>query len=252
MVFDEELSGDEFGEEEWDEECGRVVKVYVVKASDVAKTLTPPPVGDVVLMKFGKIFEEEYALANHIYNMTMYQQVSKWFMRKIAARLRAEGIYRRDLVVKAYRAYSALINAGVTGLKPRTVFKRIGERLYVSAQPDLYDESTKTYYEFKLYPINEYARKQAGVFAWVLGKPVVLIGLREDERGYISVEREVVDPPVELEVDVSELLKMAVVEEFCEKLEIPLFQYERECVKRARYARFIRFLEDDEDFYEDN
>jgi hypothetical protein len=47
--------------------------------------------------------------------------------------------------------------------------------------------------------------------------------LREDERGYITVEREVVDPPVELEVDVNELLKMAIVEEFCEKLEIPLF-----------------------------
>jgi hypothetical protein len=76
--------------------------------------------------------------------------------------------------------------------------------------------------------------------------------LREDERGYITVEREVVDPPVELEVDVNELLKKAVVEEFCEKLEIPLFQYERECEKRARHTRFISFLEEDEDFYEDN
>jgi len=252
LVFDEELSGGDFEEEEWDEECGRIVKVYVVRASDVAKILTPPPVGDVVLMKFGKIFEEEYALANHIYNSTIYQQVSKWFTRKVAARLRAEGIYRRDLVAKAYRAYSALIKAGVTGEKPRTVFKRIGEKLYVSAQPDLYDESTNTYYEFKLYPINEYAKKQAEVFAWVLGKPVVLIGLREDERGYITVERETVNPPEKIEVDVSELMKKAVVEEFCEKLEIPLFQYERECEKRARYTRFISFLEEDEDFYEDN
>ncbi|MEO3993797.1 MAG: hypothetical protein QN229_05805 [Desulfurococcaceae archaeon TW002] len=224
-------------------ECSRIINVLVVRASDVAKLLSKPPEGDEVSVKFGKIFEEEYALANHIYERAWYVSVSKWFVRKVAARLRAEGIYRRDLVLKAYRAYAALINAGVIGEKPGTVFRNLTDDLFIAAQPDLYNESTKTYYEFKLYPINDYARKQAEVFAWVLEKPVVLVGLKEDLEGYVSVEKEVVVPPKDLRIDVSELKKVAVVEEFCADLMIPTYQYERS------YARY--FWYGDYDVYED-
>ncbi|MCC6032777.1 MAG: hypothetical protein LM561_01685 [Desulfurococcaceae archaeon] len=208
-------------------ECGKIVEVLVVKASDVAKLLSKPPEGDEVSLRFGKIFEEEYALANHVYRWAWYAQISKWFIRKVAARLRAEGIYKRDLILKAYRAYAALLKAGVVGEKPRTRFKELTNSLFVAAQPDLYDETTDTYYEFKLYPINEYARKQAEVFAWVLGKPVVLVGLREDPGGYVSVEKEVINPPKDLEVDVNELRKVAVAEDFCSDLMIPVHQYDK-------------------------
>ncbi len=192
----------------------------VVRASDVAKLLSKPPEGDEASAKFGKIFEEEYALANHIYERTWYVHVPKWFVRKVAARLMAEGIYRRDLVLKAYRAYAALLNAGVIGKKPKTVFRNLTDNLFIAAQPDLYDESTETYYEFKLYPINDYARKQAEVFAWVLEKPVVLVGLKEDPGGSVSVEKEVVAPPKDLRINVSELKKIAVAEEFCVDLTV--------------------------------
>ena len=75
----------------------------------------------------------------------------------------------------------------MVGEKPRTRFREVAGSLYVAAQPDLYDSSTDTCYEFKLYPVNDYARKQAEVFAWVLGRPVVLMGLREGQ-GTVTLE----------------------------------------------------------------
>jgi hypothetical protein len=229
------------GEEEVLEGCGRVVEVLVVRASDIAKLLANPPEGDEVSLRFGKVFEEEYTLANHIYSETGYAHVPRWFARKVAARLRAEGIYSRELVLKAYRAYAALLRAGVVGEKPRTRFREVTESLYVAAQPDLYDSSTDTYYEFKLYPINDYARKQAEVFAWVLGRPVVLVGLREGPGGYLTVEREVVQPPRELGVDVGRLREVAEVQEFCSDLKVPLHQFERDLERSSRY--YLRYLE---------
>lgn len=222
MCSEEELSG-----------CSETINALVVKASDIAKLLSKPPEGDEVSLKFGKIFEEEYTLANHVYSRAWYTQVPKWFIRKVAARLKAEGIYKRDLVLKAYRAYSALLNAGVVGKKPKTMFRKLTSDLFVAAQPDLYDESADTYYEFKLYSINDYARKQVEVFAWVLDKPVVLVGLNENPGGYLSVEKEVIAPPRNLEVDVNELRKIAVVEEFCVDLMIPVYQYKK------NYTRYV-------------
>jgi len=230
-------------------ECDESVEVLVVKASDVAKLLSKPPEGDEVLLRFGKIFEEEYTLANHIYSQAWLAQVSRWFIRKVAARLKAEGIYRRDLVLKAYRAYAALLSAGVVGEKPRTRFRKISDNIFIAAQPDLYNESTDTYYEFKLYPINDYARKQAEVFAWVLEKPIVLIGLKEDSKGYISVEKEIIKPSQNLEIEISEMRKIAEVEEFCADLMIPVYQYEKQHERRIRsYIKYIEY--EDLDTYE--
>jgi hypothetical protein len=39
--------------------------------------LSEPPAGDEVLQRFGKIFEEEYALANHIYNWAGYMHIPR-------------------------------------------------------------------------------------------------------------------------------------------------------------------------------
>ena len=225
------------------EGCDEVVEVLVVRASDVARLLSEPPEADEVLLKFGKIFEEGYTLANHIYPRTGYAQTPRWFVRKVAARLRAEGVYSPGLVLKAYRAYAALLRAGVVGEKPRTRFRVLADDLLVAAQPDLYDESTDTYYEFKLCPINDFARRQAEVFAWVLGRPVVLVGLREGPAGYLSVEKEAVGPPGGLEVDIDELREYAVAEEFCADLMVPLHQYERDYAKYSRYLNLLRYHE---------
>jgi len=214
--------------------CDEVIEVLVVKASDIAKLLSKPPEGDEVSLKFGKIFEEEYALANHIYSLAWnVGKIPRLFIRKVAARLRSEGIYSRELVLKAYRAYSALLKAGVVGEKPSTHFKEFKDFIFIAAQPDLYDMFTDTYYEFKLYPINDYARVQARVFAWVLGKPIVLIGLKEGLDKYFEVEREVITPPNTLDVSPEELRRIAHTEEFCKDLKIPVHMFMK---YRIRYS----------------
>ncbi|MEM1601527.1 MAG: hypothetical protein QXT01_04405 [Sulfolobales archaeon] len=199
-----------------------IIRVLVVRSSDLAKILSTPISGDEVSAKFGKIFEEEYTLANHIYMWSGYSQIPTWFIRKIAYRLRSEGIYSKDLVVKAYRAYSALLKAGVVGEKPPTAFRHYSDSIFIAAQPDLYNESEKTYYEFKLYQINEYARTQTKIFAWVLKSPVVLVGLKEDASGYIHVEKEVITPPDSIDVSTEVLRTIARPELFCAKLMKPL------------------------------
>ncbi|NHV05763.1 MAG: hypothetical protein HA495_00305 [Thaumarchaeota archaeon] len=86
--------------------------------------------------------------------------------------------------------YSALLRAGVKGQKPKTQFKEYNDIL-IATQPDL--EDGENYYEFKTYPINDYARAQCKVFSYVLGKPVVLVDLKEDENSYINFKKEVID-----------------------------------------------------------
>ncbi|MCS7107785.1 MAG: hypothetical protein RMH77_06925 [Sulfolobales archaeon] len=202
--------------------CRDTVKVLVVKSSDLAKILSEPIEGDETLAKFGKIFEEEYTLANHIYVRKNYSQTPKLFIKKVASRLKSEGIYSKELVIKAYRAYSALLNAGVVGKKPETTFRHYADTIFVAAQPDLYNEAENIYYEFKLYPINNYAKTQARIFAWVLEKPIILVGLREDVNGYLTTEREVLTPPDSLNVSTEELRLIAKPEVFCTKLMKPL------------------------------
>ncbi|MGB9734417.1 MAG: hypothetical protein ACPL2E_07490 [Conexivisphaera sp.] len=178
--------------------------VYVVKSSDIAKLKAEPPHGSTAEQILGKVFEEEYSFANYIYERTIYGGgwISRDFARKVAARLRAAGVYSPELVARAYRSYAALLREKVTGTKPRTVFRKFDDNIYVAAQPDLcnYDEDPPVYYEVKMYQLNDYARAQAGVFAWVLEEPVVLIGLVEDGEGggRVRAEREVVNPPDDL------------------------------------------------------
>jgi len=176
-------------------------EAVVVKASDIAKRLAPFEGGDAIMAKFGKIFEEEYTLAAHLYEKMVFPRyIPRKFAKKVAARLKEEGIYSTDLVAKAVRAYAALLSAGAVGEKPSTEFREYEDRVFIAAQPDLYSWSEGKYYEFKLYQLNDYARVQARIFAWVLEEPIVLIGLREVEGGYFSAHSEVVSPPKELDV----------------------------------------------------
>ncbi|MEM1631233.1 MAG: hypothetical protein QXX83_03815 [Thermofilum sp.] len=170
----------------------RVVKV--ARASDIARLIAQPTPADEVMLKFGKIFEEEYSFANYIYHRAFNQRAVPYlFIRKIAVRLRKEGIYSRDLVAKAYKAYSALIAAGVVGLKPKTRFRVYGS-VRIAAQPDLRSFEGDTLFEFKLCPIDTYARVQSSIFAYVWECPVRLVGLIE-EGGRYKVEAETISPP---------------------------------------------------------
>jgi hypothetical protein len=89
--------------------------------------------------------------------------------------------------------YEALHRAGVTGVGVKPTFRKYEGGVYIAAQPDLYSPYLDIYFEFKTYPIDEYAKKQAEIFAWVLDHPVVLIGFRKVGDGY-EVEEIVVEP----------------------------------------------------------
>ena len=192
------------------------MKVRVVKASEVAKLIARPREGDETGIVFGKVFEECYTFATYLYERNFYP-ANRTFARKVAAELKARNMYSKELVGKAYRMYSALLRAGVRGWKPRTQFKEY-DGVLIAAQPDLEDE--ENYYEFKTYPIDEYARAQCKVFSFVLGQPIVLVGLVEGENGYIDFEKEVVDAkgftPPKIPPTMGEL------EEACEECGLPI------------------------------
>jgi len=195
------------------------MKVRVVKASEIAKLIAQPQEGDETALIFGKIFEECYTYATYLHeeNFYFHAPTNRTFVKKIAAELKAHNIYSKELVRKAYKMYSALLRAGVKGRKPKTHFKEYNDIL-IAAQPDL--EDGENYYEFKTYPINDYARAQCKVFSYVLGKPVVLVGLKEDENGYINFEKEVITAENFVLPEIPSTL--GELEEVCDVCRLPL------------------------------
>jgi len=222
------------------------MEMKVIRASDLAKLLTFKPGGSEEGQKFGKIFEECYSFACYLYEeLTGYgRKVTRNFLRKCAALMREEGIYSKELVIRAYRMYSCLINCGLTGRKPKTRFRQLNDLILVAAQPDLYN--WRTYIEIKTYPLNEYARMQASIFAWVLGEPmVVLVGLHTDETGYVTAEKEKITPLL-FEEAIGELeipQNIGAIQEVCERCRLP-FRY-CTCMRYEKY--YDDWEENDED-----
>lgn len=173
----------------------------VVRASDVAKLIATPVQGSETSLKFGKIFEECYTFATYLYDRTyMSKSINAKFIRKVAFELKKNGIYSSENIRKAYRMYSSLLNAGIIGAKPKTVFRKVEnyDDLMICAQPDLWDYLR--YYEFKTYAINDYAIAQCKIFSWVLQEPVILVGLKVRPDGFIVVEKKEIsiDPTFQL------------------------------------------------------
>jgi len=173
----------------------------VITASEVAKLVAEPRAADEERLKFGKIFEECFTAAAWLYDRTG-ARTARNFARKIAAELRAAGIYSKENVARAYRIYSCLLRARAKeGRKPKTRIRRIpGTDIFVLAQPDLLTYGGE-WVEFKTHPIDAYARAQARIFSWVIKAPVRLIGVVEN-RGYYDYEAEEIDasglPPGEV------------------------------------------------------
>jgi hypothetical protein len=195
------------------------MKVRVVKASEIAKLIAQSQEGDETALIFGKIFEECYTYATYLHeeNFYFHAPTNRTFVKKVAAELKAHNIYSKELARKAYKMYSALLRAGVKGRKPKTQFKEYNDIL-IAAQPDL--EDSENYYEFKTYPINDYARAQCKVFSYVLEQPVILVGLKEDENGYINFEKEVVDAENFVLPEIPPTL--GELEEVCDECGLPL------------------------------
>ena len=167
--------------------------VLVAKASDIAKKIAPPPHGTVEGAIFGKIFEQLYILKNHVKPGDLDTFILGIFVSDLRYQLEFHNIYSEELLRKGVMMYEALHRAGVTGVGVKPTFRKYEGGVYIAAQPDLYNPYLDIYFEFKTYPIDEYAKKQAEIFAWVLDHPVVLIGFRKVGDGY-EVEEIVVEP----------------------------------------------------------
>lgn len=174
-------------------------KMRTIKTSEIAATLVETPKGSEKAQKFGKIFEEEYTKNTWLvkkHSATTYS--ADYFRRKLAASLRNADL-GKTWIKKGYRMYACLLKNNVIGRKPKTAFRKIKENVRVAGQPDLVEEYSEggdikeRYFEFKTYPIDSYGRMQAEIFSWVLQHPIILVGLVEDEKGYISAVRETIN-----------------------------------------------------------
>jgi hypothetical protein len=165
----------------------------VAKASDIAKKIAPLPQGTIVGMIFGKIFEQLYVSKNHVTPRDLDPFILRIFTYDLKYLLELHNIYSEELLRKGVKMYIALHKANVVGIGCPPTFRRYGNGIHISAQPDLYSPYLNRYFEFKTYPIDEYAKKQAEIFAWVLQHPIILAGLREASDGY-EVETMVVEP----------------------------------------------------------
>ncbi len=198
--------------------------VQVVTSSEIARLLALEPVGNEESRTFGKVFEEEFTMATYLRERgSLPRELRQRFVDSFSVHLKREGLYTKDRVRSASEMYTCLLKAGAKGHKPRTLFRELRDGVYIAAQPDLEWGPTEGavlhYFEFKLYPLNEYARAQTRVFSWVLGVPLTLIGLRPDGPGYLAetqvISGEGFQPPVP---DVS----MGMVQEFCERHDFPV------------------------------
>jgi hypothetical protein len=176
--------------------------VLVARASDIAKKIAHPPQGTVEGAIFGKIFEELYVSKNHVTPRDLDPFILRIFTYDLKSLLELHNIYSEDLVRKGVKMYIALHKANVVGIGCPPTFKRYENGIYISAQPDLYSPSQDKYFEFKTYPIDEYARNQVEIFAWVLQHPITLVGLREVGDEY-EVETIVVEPkPINIDPEI--------------------------------------------------
>lgn len=186
----------------------------VIKTSDIAKQISKPTKASEAELKFGKIFEEEYTRNTWLVEKHGASRISStYFRKKLAARLKSAGLEK--WIRKGYRMYACLLKNKVVGRKPPTAFRKIND-ITVAGQPDLVEEHWREedkYYEFKTHPIDDYARTQAEIFSWVLRKPIILVGLKEDEEGYIHVEKERIYYSNQTENKIKEAIKKLTKDE---------------------------------------
>jgi hypothetical protein len=167
--------------------------VLVARASDIAKRIAHSPQGTLEGMIFGKIFEQLHISKNHVTPRDLDPFILRIFTYDLKSLLELHNIYSEEMLRKGVKMYIALHKANVVGIGILPTFRRYENGIYIAAQPDLYSPYLDKYFEFKTYPIDDYARKQAEIFAWVLDHPVTLVGLREAGDGY-EVETMVAEP----------------------------------------------------------
>lgn len=104
----------------------------------------------------------------------------------------------------------------ITGQTPPTKAKRHNNCI-ITAKPDLikYDFDNLIS-EFKIYPLNNYAREQTKIFAWVFDNPICLYGVSPD----FELQKETIYPPNNIG-EIPELGELHDNEEICKYCNLP-------------------------------
>jgi len=154
---------------------------------------------------FGKIFEEVYTECTWLHSKSSSNVDGNSFRRKLAAKVKSSDISDERtsyFIGKGYKMFACLLSEEVKGRKPKSEFRKIDngrKRVHLYAQPDLIDGGK--YLEFKTAPIDDYSILQSKIFSWVIQEPITLVGLSEDDKGYIDAEKMVIE---ECDIDVEE------------------------------------------------
>ncbi|MGM0605714.1 MAG: B-box zinc finger protein [Halobacteriota archaeon] len=186
-------------------EDGAIEVLTDTNASEIARsigTLASP--ADETGLAFGSAFESAYSHYWYRRRKGGYDGYGslkhayypkRTFSKRIAAELRERNVYSDDRVAHAVRLFSAFLAADVRGLTPATKHRRAGDHV-VYAKPDLERlGGSPDLIEFKTAPIDDYARVQATVMAWVFDRPVRLVGARTDpDTGWVSTEETICEP----------------------------------------------------------
>lgn len=170
-----------------------------VSSSEIAKGVSPVEFNaDEEALKFGKIFHEAYQ--EFCYRCSGFLDIDEkpewkdFFLREIEDWLWDEEIYTEELVGKAIRIFEAMVNENLMGMGiPKTVH-RVRNGMTVYAKADLWDPMIEPMIEFKIGPLNDYARAQAKIQAWAYNTPVKLSGVKDDNGDQVALEVEVIKP----------------------------------------------------------
>ena len=116
------------------------------------------------------------------------------------------------------RIFNLFLSGNICGKTPPTTARRY-ENYIVTAKPDLWDVSwnESTYNEFKIGELDDYAREQAKIFAWVVNEPINLYGVSSD----FWLQKEIVYPSEDIGKIPESIGKAYDIREICENCNLP-------------------------------
>ncbi|MBD3351250.1 MAG: hypothetical protein GF364_07165 [Candidatus Lokiarchaeota archaeon] len=164
--------------------------VYTISTSKIVKYLLNPTFpDDPIRAEFGKLMEEGYQHVCYLLKIKGWQSLLMYDCESLEEFIEEEiymyleehsELLREDELEEGQEIAKVFFQHGVCGLTPKTRVREAFKSHFVFAKADLRSEYG-TLYEFKTYPINEYAELQAKIFSWVYNEPVHLVGWDGDK-----------------------------------------------------------------------
>ena len=102
-------------------------------------------------------------------------------------------VQEREKLDKLFRL---LIEERILGRYSKTCEKPYSDSIILIGKPDLIDKKGNLY-ELKVYPLTDFCREQARVFAWIFNKEIKLIGFK-NENNEVKIQKEFIEVPINI------------------------------------------------------